>query len=1025
MEPQQFDAHADDAVIDASKPDDGEAPQLPDGEFDAEHFASLLKQNQLIAYTVSWDPLMKALEALAASMGRQQQMQRGTNSAMDKMRERLDRADQQKQELAATVSQLQDQVGALSTELQTAKHEQDAQRDELQKLRENQTDASSMASDEASRAAFASSDELQKVKKTLSNQLRKSLSAVFGDQFVVHDGDEDDEESNPSSDTLVVEAEADGYFEDGASVSRPPSRPGTGVSGVLRTPLPGVPFASEVVVNAELAKLREQQAALEAKLATQKDTVESLDDKLGSMDARLDAAAALQQRRNSTPAAASGPSTEALQRQLDELKTQQAALLQQLRDQATTFDKQASGFKELAATLDDMATQQKMFSARSDGASGGGGSDTTGPPQLDLSLVFAKIADLRRATDATIDQIQQSVREAADSTTTQQGQLDALRHAAVFNEQQKLRLMEARLALQKELLDRNQTHQDRAKPSLAEWKKQLEQMDDKLLVQGMCDPDTLVELQQLQRNYHRTMLTMTPLIHSPLMIAESLQQLADEVKDLQSGMQSGVLTVVLGGPNGDQSHARVDEFATKLRYLDEEIAATQQVNVVTEKKNDPLLKSLDTMRDKLENLSSLWHQNLLKKKRATDSSPSGTPRSDQAMMSSSASEVLRDMELRLMGAVRRLGSLEEDVDRLGALMHGQQQQGGGAPGTTAEDVAKLRKELQAEIHRLSNALAGLQASVPTPLVPTAPPGRSSNASSPARGDLVGDLHAQMVKRKELDGRLHDDGDESGSPGQQRTHTYDALLKDLTKKVTQAVLQHADKSGASGGGGLARPAGIGANPNVNFRALLENFTQKFDDRLDDTREFTLEELAKLRRELLDLVKARLEAALRDLRNEFLQVYYPTNASGEPTNGDSTAVGTKPVMCVACSRPVPVSGVVRDYPSAEMIAEQTHALLHAELEYDRNDDDFVYRAGFKMPADRFVLWLFSGRDASTDPLTTHRKTMTLPFLANNIRSRIALNKIDRKPRRPARQQHPQGNPVDSVVREVSLSLDTTGG
>lgn len=69
---------------------------------------------------------------------------------------------------------------------------------------------------------------------------------------------------------------------------------------------------------------------------------------------------------------------------------------------------------------------------------------------------------------------------------------------------------------------------------------------------------------------------------------------------------------------------------------------------------------------------------------------------------------------------------------------------------------------------------------------------------------------------------------------------------------------------------------------------------------------------------------------------------------------------------------------------------------EQDFERHDDDFVFRAGFRMPAN-------------------DRKIMTLPFLANSMRNKLVLNKPEGKRKRPVRQNH-NVNRVENVVREV---------
>ncbi|TMW56577.1 hypothetical protein Poli38472_006587 [Pythium oligandrum] len=1015
-----------------------------DDSFDPESFASLLQNQPLIAYNVSWDPLMKALETLASSLGRQQRAQKGNNNAMEEMkdeltalRDQVERAESDKKDMVEAVAKLQDEVGSLKENLQRSQEDQDAQRKALEDLRGQLASSSSSQPPQTGEEApvqgktpFVTAKDLSNVKQALTQQLKKSFSAVFGEQHIVSDDDEDrqmlsldegHEDAADGNNDPAATTDQTGQIDQIGQIGREPtlsdmtkvdptsfstsSRPSTAnsVSGVLYAPLPGVPFASEAMVKAELAKLRELQAAIEAKLNAQNEQVEQLQEKLNGLDGTSVQTAG--EREPSTPRDANN---ELVQKELDIIKAQQDKHQEQLKHHQDVIDKHSAQLKEMNATIDDVSVQQQtavaLLSPPGDRTAVGDG----GPPQLDLSLVFTKIADLRRSTVASVEQLEQNLKEAAGSAQSAQSQLEALRNAVVFNERQHLRLLAAQLAMQKEVLERNQTFQDRTKPQLAEWKRAMEQTEVKLL-QGLCDQEIMDEMQQLQRNYHRTMISMTPLVVSPLTVAESLQTLSEEVKELQSGIQLGVVPLAIGaGSSGGADQSKYlgkskDEFLTKVRYLDEEVAATQQVNVVTEKRNDPLIKSLDLMREKLESMWSLWHQNSTHKKISKSGSRSSSPRVDDegdASRSGTNDAGMRDLELRLMGAVRRVGAVEEEVERLNSAS--TEGRGGGQQPSAVEamhELLKFRREMHDELARLSSTLAGLQSNTASSssLVPTAPSGgrtlyaRGPDNTTSTSDLLVSELSSQMRRRNEVDGRFH----EEDSPT--RSQMYDHLLKDLTKKVTQTVMQQAEKNGlrtsAMGGAG---PAGVGANPNVNYRTMLENFMQKVEDRLEDSRELTAEEFAKLRKELIDMIKARIDAALRDLRNELVAAGFIVD-----NTGDTTAVGTKPVMCVACSRPVPVSGLIRDagvYPPAELIAEQANALLHAELEFDRNDDDFVYRGGFKMPADR--------------------KTMTLPFLAANVRNRVALNKIERKPRRPARYNH--ANRVESVVREA-LELD----
>ncbi|GMF12743.1 unnamed protein product [Phytophthora lilii] len=277
---------------------------------------------------------------------------------------------------------------------------------------------------------------------------------------------------------------------------------------------------------------------------------------------------------------------------------------------------------------------------------------------------------------------------------------------------------------------------------------------------------------------------------------------------------------------------------------------------------------------------------------------------------------LREMELRLSGAVRRLAMVEEDIERLNSLTaelnasdtykgHVQTGPDAGlsavsrrAPSThnlrtelVMEELKKLRKEMYAEIEKLTSqvpAEGNGSSNSNNSTTSLAPADRRSMVEAAARqGDVLTDLYSQMTGRG-LDTRLYN------SPEGQKQF-YDNFIKEVTKKVSSLI--NAEKSGQRGPG-----IGGAANANVNYRLLLDNFAQKVDDRLEDAREFTTEELARLRRELMEQLKIRFEVALRDIRGELMLL--------QPTDGDSTAMGTKPVMCVACSRPVPVSTVIRE-------------------------------------------------------------------------------------------------------------------
>ncbi|EGZ15976.1 hypothetical protein PHYSODRAFT_507973 [Phytophthora sojae] len=990
----------------------------------------MMKQ-ELIAYSVSWDPLMKVLQALGAFMAKQQRTQQGNDAAMKKMEDQvaalrgdLARAEDEKKEAAAAMEAMQNQVGEMQNQLEEIQGLAPIEDQEEQQGQQGATDDQDKSSVEGpggekdgsggvsptvksprsprassiGRQPFVTAKELDEAKKELQKEMKRALAHAFGQDFIDEGDENEDGEYTLDGNGTEGEPDAAGGSTDGSPRGLQ-SRRATG-----KFQLPGAPFASAAELQQEVEKLQGLQDALNAKVAEHDQLLEALNGRMGQLNApssgldpekgAMGATGVNEAQKNEKNVKQEdfAATTNDILNELKELKAVQDEHDQKLRDHDEAVEKHTADIKALADSLDDLSVQQQTVasmyatggsvsggtedgSAKENASTEGSGKsdknerqagkpvEAISQPHLDLSLVFTKLADLRRSTDASLNSLQQSIKGVSGTTQSQQEQLDALRNNVVFNEHLQAHLVEARLTMQKELLARNQTFQDRIKPQLVEWRKALELTEDKLL-QGNCDDETLHALQQMQRCYHRTLLSIAPLVNSPLSIAETLQTLSDEVKQLQNAVRLGVVPLRVtdynnanenseGEPNKED---REEEYTRKLRYLDEEIDATLQVNITTEKKNDPLIKGLDAMREKLELLWSMWHRNF----NAERGQPSGgSPASGDLSASANAGadthaahderrhsfhqrnpESLREMELRLSGAVRRLAMVEEDIERLNSLTahlnaSDTSFSNAGTDGTApvvsrrapstnnlrtelvVEEIEKLRKEMYAEIAKLSTQSLGdgnggsLNNSISSSSLVSVDR-RSMVEAAAKQGDVLTDLYSQMTGR-ELDTRLY-----NSAEGQKQF--YDNFIKEVTKKVSAII--NADKGGPRGPG-----IGGAANANVNYRLLLDNFAQKVDDRLEDAREFTTEELARLRRELMEQLKIRFE------------------------------------------------------------------------DYERPDDEFVFRAGFKMPAN-------------------DRKILTLPFLTTAMRNKMVLNKPEGKRKRPPRQSHL--NRVDNVVREA-MELD----
>ncbi|KAK1945111.1 hypothetical protein P3T76_003644 [Phytophthora citrophthora] len=674
--------------------------------FDPELFESLMKQ-EMIAYSLSWDPLMKVLRALGASMARQQRSQQSNNTAMKAMQDKVEalrdnliRAEDEKKQAATAMEAMQNQVGEMQNQLEeihglapvdSQDEQQQGGAGSQEKPPPDSTNDDNDLSPSAAvkqsprsprtssigRQSFVTAKELDDAKKELWGELKKALARALGPNAIDETGEDEMKEGTPegSGDDHGTSELSDASFTAQSSEA----------AGGL--PLPEAPFASSADLRQEMDKLQGLHDVLNAKMAEHDQLLDALNGRMGKLDdlssqlagngllntpgnaesadglrgdndvgdnssARSDKdskydemAAKMKGKHDEISSsiddilnevkglkAVQGDHDQKLQEHDQKLREHDQKLRehdQKLQEHDGVVEKHTADIKSLTDSLDDLSVQQQTVASMYSGGLGSGGTETgnengpgddtgkagktekqagkaveaTSQPQLDLSLVFTKLADLRRSTDASLSSLQQSIKGVSGTTQSQQDQLDALRNNVVFNEHLQAHLIEARLAMQKELLARNQTFQDRTKPQMVEWRKALELTEDKLL-QGNSDDEILQALQQMQRCYHRTLLSITPLVNSPLSISETLQSLSDEVKQLQNAVHLGVvpLRVIDSGEGGDgepNKDGREEEYTRKLRYLDEEIDATLQVNITTEKKNDPLIKGLDAMREKV------------------------------------------------------------------------------------------------------------------------------------------------------------------------------------------------------------------------------------------------------------------------------------------------------------------------------------------------------------------------------------------------------------------------------------------
>ena len=226
--------------------------------------------------------------------------------------------------------------------------------------------------------------------------------------------------------------------------------------------------------------------------------------------------------------------------------------------------------------------------------------------------------------------------------------------------------------------------------------------------------------------------------------------------------------------------------------------------------------------------------------------------------------------------------------------------------------------MSSELRQLASLVAALKAAAHA----SSPSGDGSGTTAPSTNKRTGQADGSVK------GGVVPVGEHEGSVN------YDAFLRDITKKVTDAVLattaaarsgHGTGSTGSTGGGSSSSNTGYAATREAALaqQRQLEGLLQRMDAKLADAKDLTAADLAKLKKELLDQLKLRLELALRDLRLEI--------GLALPDSDDTTAIGTKPVMCIACSRPVAISTAIRDaaiYPTPDMLAELGQASVASD-------------------------------------------------------------------------------------------------
>ncbi|ETV74645.1 hypothetical protein, variant [Aphanomyces astaci] len=550
----------------------------------------------------------------------------------------------------------------------------------------------------------------------------------------------------------------------------------------------------------------------------------------------------------------------------------------------TSVQKVKADVAKVAADLQSLVDNQALMQ--------GFQSTTGGAP--DLSMVFAKLAEMRQAqTDATAT-LQANLDALVERQTIHQDGLDGLisnvdvlnskvgTHDSALNSRDdrdasvaKLmaRQLEAQVNYQKDAVQRGLHVQERVLTTLLDLMQRVAE-----LRQDVDKGEKGAEIQNLFQVFHHMGPQIAQVLALPPLSHEALQRIAHAI---------------------DVNHLAPEE----ARGLADTVNETHQMLSSLEQHNNDMIKQQGHSRTQLDELWHAWnakmHMDMLGKitilskelreliKHGPTRQPSTTnhvAKSNQGGMSDADSKVL---ETKLVSTNRRLNDIEDTLravsKNLMAYKHDMNDK------VTAGNLSKLKFQVFSELAKIHAVLgsARFQGGAPVPAAQVLDDSEiksSLDDQAELIASLCNDLKQSLADKATDDAAAAAGGARhSLSRLSNDNDPFNAKLEAITEKVAELFLSlELNRSNA-------QPRH--AIPTYNPAQMLDSFAQNIEAKLAESQSLNRKQIHDIKDELNDLVRQRVAKALESMQ------FGPVDA-GDGT----TAGGSKPVVCIACSRPV---------------------------------------------------------------------------------------------------------------------------
>ncbi|OQR90331.1 hypothetical protein ACHHYP_05613 [Achlya hypogyna] len=667
----------------------------------------------------------------------------------------------------------------------------------------------------------------------------------------------------------------------------------------------------------------------------------------------------------------------------DGLETNKGAI-KTTQDDLRKLRHQVDEFQETQQLMQSFAMPAATSSNDEDGATASKGAATP-----DLSMVFSKLADMRQAQVAASEELRDALDAVAVKTADQGRELHKWSESLQRARETSREHVEGEAGKLKEALAKQLHQQNELITAINEWLHLGHDIHHDLHHPDGRNPTSrIADLQNLGRQYHFAAPTVAHLITAPGVHQATLLRLRHQLHDTPDGAEKVAATDLL--------HELAQDLASLDKTNDALMRGYDQARVMIDElwfdwyhkqhgdarqKHDALAKDVADLRQLQQVLarpaaSSATKEPERKANVSVGVLESATP------LSSHHNEALKKMEQLLMTAQRRMDGFEDDLRVLSRNVLAYRND--LADKVTDGQLSKLKFQIFSELAKIHSFMGSSKFTAPPKMVEhtTVYDDAEIKCSLDAQAEMIAKLCADLKKEKD-DREKEAAGagvDVDLSKFTAETDRFNTRLESITEKVAEMFVSLEVNRSAT------QPRH--SVPIFNPAQMLDNFAQTIDAKLAETQDLTKKDIERIKAELGENVRARVRRAMESLKETLPSVL----------DGATTAVGT--VMCIACSRPVKfdvsTSDVTREVPS-DMLGIP---LDEEEPGVDREDPEFVYRAGFRMPVNE-----------KHCESRRHRKNV-LPLLVS--------------PRLPAkgRLEKPKGrrlvkskdNRVDSLFREV---------